>query len=147
MAGDFPMKKPTVKNYRSDGFTILELMIAIGIVALLGSLAIPAYENHIQKTKRADAQTALLELSQFMERNYAKNGGYLISGAAPALPFTATPRGSNTPSYQISFSAISQQAYTLRAQPTSVQSNDPCGTLTLAHTGVTTPTTNNCWVQ
>jgi type IV pilus assembly protein PilE len=141
------MKKPTTKNRWAAGFTLLELMISIGIVALLATIAVPAYQNHVLKTKRADAQTALLELAHFMERSYAKNGGYLVNGAAPTLPFSVTPRESGNPSYQIGLSAVTQQTYTLQAQPTGGQVNDPCGTLTLDNAGVTTPTTNNCWVQ
>jgi type IV pilus assembly protein PilE len=149
MAGDFPMRKATTKNQWIGGFTILELMITLGIVALLATIGIPAYERHVMKTKRADAQTALLELSHFMERNYAKNGGYLVNGAPPTLPFSVTPRDSGNPSYSISLTNVTAQSYTLQAQPlaASGQTNDPCGVLTLTHTGVTTPTTNNCWIQ
>jgi type IV pilus assembly protein PilE len=140
------MKHTSIKNCVNSGFTILELMISLGIVALLATIAVPAYQNHVLKTNRADAQAALLELAHFMERHYAKNGGYLVGTDPPPLPFSVTPRESGNTSYQISVSAT-QHTYTLQAQPTGGQVNDQCGTLTLDNTGVTTPTTNNCWVQ
>lgn len=143
------MRKPSIKNRWIGGFTILELMIALAIVALIATISVPAYERHVLKTKRADAQTALLELAHFMERYYAKNGGYLLNGVPPTLPFSVTPRESGNPSYSISLTSVTAQTYTLQAAPlaASGQTNDPCGTLTLTHTGVTTPTINNCWVQ
>lgn len=143
------MKKVSISAFKVAGFTLIELMIAIAIVAVLATLSFSGIENHVMRTRRADAQAALMELAHFMERTYATNGSYFINGASPALPFTTTPRDSNNPSYQITLARITAQTYTLRARPTAGggQNNDPCGTLTLAHTGETTPTTNNCWVQ
>ena len=63
----------TLKKH-SAGFTLIELMIVVAIIAIIAAVAFPSYQEHVRKTRRADAQTALLELSQFMERHYTANG-------------------------------------------------------------------------
>lgn len=129
---------------KSKGFTLIELMIVIAIVGILAGVAYPSYQASMQKSRRADAQADLMELSSFMERFFTVNNRYDqdTSGTAVALPFTASPR-TGTAYYTLSLSAVSASAYTLRAVPTGSQTTDSCGTLTLTQTGQKTPAT--CW--
>src|SRR5690606_38472416 len=81
----------------SAGFTLIEVMIVVAIIGILAAIAYPSYQDHVRKSRRADAQTALLELAQFMERHYTTNGRYLTSAnAAPALPFSEAPKDGTT---------------------------------------------------
>ena len=117
----------------SAGFTLIEVMIVVVIIGILAAIAYPSYQEHVRKAKRADAQAALMELSQFMERHYTATGNY--SGAA--LPFAAAPKDGGNKSYDLAFAAGSPTAnsYELEAIPTGSMANDKCGTLTLANTG------------
>ncbi|HRP98309.1 MAG TPA: type IV pilin protein [Rhodocyclaceae bacterium] len=124
---------------RIGGFTLIELMIVVVVIAILAAVALPSYQEHVRKSRRVDAQTAMLELAQFMERHYTTSNSY----AGAALPGGVTDRVADF--YTITLSAQSAQAYTLQAAPTSRQSADMCGTLTLSHTGVRTPTSDHCW--
>ena len=119
------------------GFTLIELMIAVAVVGILAAIAYPSYQEHVRKARRADAQTALLELAQFMERHYTANGRYLTTaGAAPVLPFDAAPKDGATKYYDLSFTATpTASSYTLRAVPKGAMAGDACGTLTLSNTG------------
>lgn len=125
----------------STGFTLIELMIVMVIIGILGAIAYPAYSSHLQKSRRVDAQTALLELAQYMERYYTTNGSYV--GAV--LPFTASPKDDATKYYNLSVSGLAADSYTLTGAPTGTQASDSCGTLTLSQTGAKTPTTSGCW--
>jgi type IV pilus assembly protein PilE len=130
------------QNYiQVKGFTLIELMIVMVIIGVLAAIAYPSYQSHLQKSRRVDAQTAMLELAQYMERYYTTNGSY--TGAA--LPFTASPKDDATKYYALSLSAQAANSYTLSGAPSGTQATDSCGTLTLNHTGAKTPTTSGCW--
>ncbi len=58
------------------GFTLIELMIVIAIIAIITTLALPSYNKQVADGRRADAQSLLIELSQKLERRYLKNGTY-----------------------------------------------------------------------
>lgn len=122
---------------RNSGFTLIELMIVIVVIGILAAIAYPSYQDYVRKARRADAQTALLELAQFMERHYTSNGRYLTAAnAAPALPFIEAPKDGTAKYYDLSFaSAPTASSYTLRAVPKGAMANDTCGTLTLSNTG------------
>lgn len=146
------MNKGSSTPTRQDGFTLIELMIAVAVIGILAALAFPSYQEHINKSRRADAQAALVELAQFMERHYTSNGGYLASGntgAAPTLPFSKAPKDGSLEFYALSLSAATAQGYTLQAVPKNSMSNDKCGTLTITNTGAksqkTGATLAECW--
>ena len=135
------MKSPYVLSWklRQIGFTLIELMIVVAVIGILAAIAFPSYQEHVAKARRADAQAALMELAQFMERHYTTAGGYQLngnSGGNAVLPFTTAPKDGGNVFYNLSFTdAITSQAYTLRAVPANSMADDRCGTLTLESTG------------
>lgn len=58
------------------GFTLIELMIVVAVVAVLAAVAIPAYTQYVEQTRRADAQSALLNAAQNLERCFTRNNSY-----------------------------------------------------------------------
>jgi type IV pilus assembly protein PilE len=129
-----------------SGFTLIELVIAVAVVALLAAIALPSYLQQIRRSNRTDAKAILMENVQYMERFYTTNGTFV--GADAALPSTVSPKGSSGADirYNISFSAgPAALAYTLQATPANAQTGDSCGTLTINNTGATTPATPGCW--
>lgn len=144
------------RKLRSQGFTLIELMIVVVIVGILAAVAYPSYQEQIRQARRADAQTSLLELAQFMERFYTVQGRYVDgAGNRPALPYTQAPRDGATKFYDLSFNetgiANGATAFVLQAVPIAggVMANDGCGTLRLSNTGVRTRTgalaADRCW--
>lgn len=132
----------------------MELMVVLAIIGILIALAYPSYEEHIRQSRRAEAESALFELAQYLERFYTVNGRYDqdSSGQAPTLPYTRVPTDqSATVYYQLAFadSSLTASGYTLNATPTGVMAQDPCGTLTLTHKGVKGQNVNailaQCW--
>jgi type IV pilus assembly protein PilE len=136
----------------SAGFTLLELLIVVTIVGILASLAWPTYLEQVRTARRADAQVALLELAQFMERYYTANGRYRdAAGQSPGLPFNGTPRDGSTLYYDLGFQAgsVADDRYTLEATPRGAMADDVCGRLRMAHTGARTSSGSlpggECW--
>lgn len=60
----------------SAGFTLVELMIALAIVAILAAIAVPMYSKQVQKSRRVDARTAVLDLAGREERYLSTAGSY-----------------------------------------------------------------------
>lgn len=124
-----------------NGFTLIELMITVGIVAVLAGIAYPTYQDSVIKSRRADAKAALSELSVFMERLYTTTGCYnpgvdkdcTTNDTALALPFLTTPK-SGKANYDLSVVATAN-SFTLTAAPKSTVPDSKCGSFTLKNTG------------
>jgi type IV pilus assembly protein PilE len=140
-----------------NGFTLIELMIVVAIIAILASIAYPSYVENTRTNKRTTAQSDLLKLSNFLERRFTENNSYLIlngtsdpiSSTACASPVGCTPAldpGIIHDDYNYSFSAApTATAFVLQATPQNAQTSDKCGTMTYSHTGKKTATLTNCW--
>lgn len=84
-----PLTCPATR--RSAGFTLVELMITLAIVAILVAIAYPSYSNYIMKSHRADAKTALLDLASRQERYFALQNNYASTPSALGYAGTAFP--------------------------------------------------------
>ena len=77
------------KRHRPSGFTLLELVIVVVIVGILAAIAYPSYQEHLKKSRRAAAQSYLMDLAQREQqylldaRTYAANE-VALSAVAPA---------------------------------------------------------------
>lgn len=137
---------------KMKGFTLIELMIAVAIVAIITSVAYPSYQGYVQQTHRAKAQADLLELAQWMERYFTANGTYIVASGAAAvqakLPFQYSPKNETSQVdafYSISVANLMSHSYQLRATPVNSQANDACGALEYDNTGLTTASGAGCW--
>lgn len=133
-------------GHNESGFTLIELMIVVAIIGVIAAIAYPSYLDNVRETRRTTAQADLMELAQWMERQYASDFSYQEDGGDPTLPFTESPR-SGTSFYNISFNgSVATNSYSLQAVPTGDQINDDCGTLRLDQSGTKSSTSgSDCW--
>lgn len=61
----------------SLGFTLIELMVVVVIVAIFAAVAIPSYQNYVRRANANQAEQALLNLAAQLERHKARNFSYL----------------------------------------------------------------------
>lgn len=134
-----------MKN-KSQGFTLIEIMIAVAIIGILSAIAYPSYLEYVREGNRAEAKAALLEGAQALERYYSVNGTYLAAGVLAAVYPSSLPQ-----KYNIApAAAATDDSYTLQASRTGSMAGDPCGDLQLSQTGVrslnnATRTVAECW--
>jgi type IV pilus assembly protein PilE len=134
---------------RMRGFTLIEVLIVVVVVAILVGIAIPSYQSSVQKTRRADAKEALLRIAAAQERFFFTNNRY---GTLADLGLTTTTGYGAKIDSQESFYEImmvdcgASTCFSIEATPVGAQLKDTkCSKFTLNHIGVKTPSTNDCW--
>lgn len=138
---------------RHRGFTLIELMIAIVIVAILLAVALPSYQNSVQKARRADAKAALLDAANRQEGYMLDRGTYSVD--MTDLGFAQSPYTSEKKHYSVAATVCSggsiDRCYVLTATPVSgsPQADDTrCTAFILHSNGSKTATGSdvlNCW--
>ena len=137
---------------RVRGFTLIELMIVVAIMAILAGLAMSAYSNSMRKSRRAEAKQGIADFVVRQTKWRAGHPTYIgtNSSSANITEFggsvgVADDTGSY---YKVEVTSLQgSQAYTIRATPKGDQAKDSCGTLSYALSAGTTVTKlpAECW--
>jgi type IV pilus assembly protein PilE len=138
------------------GFTLIELMIVVAVVSILAAIAYPTYNDAVRKSRRGQAKTDLLELSQLAERYHTVNRTYVGfgnpsgDGTLQLNGWGNSPR-SGTAYYTVKMTQATATSFVLEAQPVSGkgQENDAlCKTMIINQAGAksaTGPDNAECW--
>lgn len=146
------------------GFTLTEVVIVVGVVGVLASVAYPFFQDSVRKSRRSDAMAALTRLQQIQERFRGSNPAYAsamasmpeASATSPEKHYTLTvdplPVGkSATTYYEISATAKSaspQFADTkCRKLTMRMDGGNPRTTSFNAAGTEDTTNANRCWPQ
>ena len=119
-------------NYKSQrGFSLVELMIVVVIVAVLSAIALPLYNKQVRTSKRSDGINKLEQIAQNQEKLYNANNVYSAAGAV----------ASDEGHYQVTVTiSNSGQKFEASAVAQGDQANDTgCTTIRLDSTGKYTP--------
>jgi type IV pilus assembly protein PilE len=135
------------------GFTLIELMITIGIAATLTAIAVPAFNNQIRKSRRTEARTALLDLAGRAERLYSTTNSYVGATTANKLlpvdvgyAVTDTWPLTSTTGYYTIDSTATATTFTFTARAAGAQVKDTlCATFSVDNTGKQSATDPTCW--
>lgn len=139
---NMPLFRPgSPSRQRQRGFTLLELMVTLGIVAILTAIAYPSYVSHLVKGRRAAAQVFLMDIAQAQQQYFLDARSYTTSLTTLNLSVPSDV----SPYYSISMSISSTPpTFTLTATPITGSSQASDGALSLNSAGVKT-SSNNTW--
>ena len=138
-----------MKMFKQPGFTLIELMITVAIIAILSGIALPAYSIYVLKAARAEAKAALLDVAAKQEQFYLDNKGYTTN--LTNLGYTSNPWTTESNRYVITIESADNVAYDLKATRTGAQLKDSdCGDFTYDSTGTkgvddATSAASTCW--
>lgn len=113
------------------GFTLLELLIALAIVAILATITVPSFSGLVAKSRRADAMAALVQVQLAQERWRAGNPRYSRDLEALGWSSPESPDGH----YQLRVETADVVTFRVLAQPVGVQRSDSCGVFAMAADG------------
>jgi type IV pilus assembly protein PilE len=130
---------------RARGFTLIEVIIAMAIVAILVAVALPSYREHMRKSRRAEAQAYLMAVASRQQQFLLDTRGYAPNLATVGL---ATP-ANVAAAYDLAVTAVAGPPPTFRLTATPKSTTDQvkerCGTLAIDQTGAKTAAVSTCW--
>jgi type IV pilus assembly protein PilE len=139
------------RQVNGNGYTLIELMIAMTIVGILATIIVSSYHDNILRSNRTDAKAALVRFAQAMETHYVSKNQYCDAGGtggvdncggsandtgSPTIFPSKSPFESSETYYNLTIGFVSPTTYVLKAVPTGEQLRDKCGSLTLTQKGV-----------
>lgn len=127
-------------KHRTNGFSLIELLVAVVIVGILAAIAMPSYRNYVVRGSRAAAQTELLEMASLQEKIYLNSNAYTASVTAAYNGTTAGGLGKTSgqtsdSKYALSLSGVGQ-TFTLIATPVGGGGQTGDGCLTIQENGL-----------
>ena len=117
------------KVLSAGGFTLVELMIAVAIIAIISAIAIPSYQSYITDSYRNQAAADVKVCALAMERYFSEDFTYVVDDGDYSSICNLTSPTSGTGRYSLTVSAA-QTTFTIEAEPISGSCADNCIRLT-----------------
>jgi type IV pilus assembly protein PilE len=130
----------TSKPGLQRGFTLLELMIVVVVMAILASIAITSYSRYAFRARRADGKEILMRVANAQERYFATFNTYADDPVTTTLKLASTTSEHGYYTVKITSDDLTKK-YVITATPVTggAQEKDACGALAISSNGTKTP--------
>jgi type IV pilus assembly protein PilE len=145
--GEYRVTISARRSLRAGGFTLIELMVVITIIAILAAVAYPAYQDQLRKGRRAAAQAFLVDVASRQQQYLLDARSYAVGGGAiAALNLNVPPEVATFYTVAVTPAAATvPPTYQLQATPVASSAQALDGTLTLDQDGARTRAGNPGW--
>jgi type IV pilus assembly protein PilE len=129
------------KRTDTRGFTLIELMVAVAIVAILATIALPSYRNYMVRSSRAAAQAELMDLASLQEKIFLNSNAYTGNVTAGYTGNATGGLGKTSGTTKDGYYTITASVgtgsttYTLTAAPIAGGRQDGDGSLSITESG------------
>ena len=140
---------------KQQGITLIEVLTAMVIIGILAGVAIPAYQNTVSKTRRADGKGLAIDIAAREERHFMQYNTYTtdIAGASGLNTSADSSEGYYSAAVAACGSGTIASCFTVTvtARDAQLKSDENCKTLTLTNTGIKGSTnakdeaSTGCW--
>lgn len=118
---------------RERGFTLVELMVVVTIIAIIASIALPSYRQHVIRSRRSSAQAEMMSLANREQQFLIANRAYADTAALTASGYALPPEVSSSYTVAVTTASAPVPTFTITMTPTGGQTSD--GALTLDNVG------------
>ncbi len=118
--------------FRQNGFTLIELMIVVAILAIVTTIAVPAYTGYVKTAQRTEGWNNLNSLQLALEEYYAENGTYTTDTSASGLNWTPKPDSSGTNHFTYAITAGGSSDIKTSYKITATSTSDSSETFSLS---------------
>ncbi|WP_037459224.1 type IV pilin protein [Shewanella sp. HN-41] len=130
-----------MKNNSLQGFTLIEVMIAVVIVGILAAIAYPSYIDYVIKSGRSEGVAAVMNVANLQEQYYLDNRAYATDMTKLGL---ANPFVTEHGYYSVASAGTSSFTITATAKGNQASRDSTCATITMTSAGVKGPSAE-CW--
>lgn len=129
---------------KQKAFSVIEILIVVGIIAVIASIAFPSYVQYNIRTHRVDMQTEMVRIAGALQRYQMLNSTYLLDDSPITLSdlnIEEVYPNVGTAQYEVSLTNVTAGTWTLTATPVTGAMQEGNGHIVLTHSGA------KCWTK